>query len=90
MGYSPDGKPIKVLIMDTEGMGSLDEDSNHDIRVFSLALLLSSTFIYNSVGNIDESALQSLDLLIGVTKNIQYKASSATKNVFRRTEQDTQ
>jgi hypothetical protein len=56
-GQTPDGDPIQVLIMDTEGLGALDEDSNHDVRIFSLAILLSSYFIYNSVGSIDENAL---------------------------------
>ena len=61
--------------MDTEGLGSLEEESNHDIRIFSLALLLSSSFLYNSVGSIDEETLASLELLVGVSKNIQCRAS---------------
>lgn len=56
-GLTPEGEPIKVIILDTEGLGALDEDSNHDVRIFSLAILLSSFFIYNSVGSIDENAL---------------------------------
>jgi hypothetical protein len=56
-GTTIDGEPCNVLIMDTEGLGALDEDSNHDCRIFSLAVLLSSAFIYNSVGSIDENAL---------------------------------
>jgi len=53
-----DGKPINVLIIDSEGIGALDAETNHDSRIFSLALLLCSQFIYNSVGNIDENALE--------------------------------
>ena len=53
------------MVIDTEGIGALDEDSNHDTRVFSLAILLSSFFVYNryknnsfySVGSIDENAI---------------------------------
>jgi hypothetical protein len=56
-GTTPEGDPINVIILDTEGLGALDEDSNHDVRIFSLAILLSSFFIYNSVGSIDENAL---------------------------------
>jgi Guanylate-binding protein, N-terminal domain len=56
--------------MDTEGLGALDEDSNHDVRIFSLAILLSSYFIYNSVGSIDENALQNLNLVVNLTKHI--------------------
>ena len=59
-GYSSDGQSINVLIVDSEGIGGLDEDNNHDMRIFSLALLLSSYFIYNSTGSIDENALSSL------------------------------
>ena len=63
-----------MLVLDTEGLGALDEDSNHDVRIFSLAILLSSFFIYNSVGSIDENALQQLSLVINLTKHIQIKA----------------
>jgi hypothetical protein len=45
------------LIVDTEGIGGLDEDNNHDMRIFTLAILLSSYFLYNSMGSIDENAL---------------------------------
>jgi len=48
---------INVLIIDSEGYGALDEDTNHDTRVFALGILLSSCFLYNSVGNIDENAI---------------------------------
>lgn len=47
-GITPDGDPIKVLVLDTEGLGATDEEQNHDVRIFSLAILLASYFIYNS------------------------------------------
>jgi hypothetical protein len=65
--------------MDTEGLGALDEDSNHDVRIFSLAILLSSFFIYNSVGSIDENALSSLSLVINLTRHIQLKAQGVSQ-----------
>jgi Guanylate-binding protein, N-terminal domain len=79
--------------VDTEGLGALDEDSNHDVRIFSLAVLLSSyaylkvikfkysSFIYNSVGSIDESALSNLSLVINLTKHIHIKSRGATEDV---------
>lgn len=79
-GFTPDGDPINVIIMDTEGLGALDEDSNHDVRIFSLAILLSSYFIYNSVGSIDENALQNLSLVINLTKHIQIKSSGLSQD----------
>ena len=63
-----DGK--RILVMDTEGIGSLDANSTHDSRIFSLALLLSSYFIYNSVGSIDENAIQTLSLVTNISKTI--------------------
>jgi hypothetical protein len=80
-GVSPDGQPIQVLIVDTEGLGALDEDSNHDVRIFSLAILLSSYFIYNSQGSIDESALSNLSLVVNLTKNIQLKSNSNSEEI---------
>ncbi len=41
-------------MIDTEGFGGTDENENHDSRIFLFAILLSSYFIFNSVGSIDE------------------------------------
>uniref|UniRef100_A0A6U6DJ11 GB1/RHD3-type G domain-containing protein n=1 Tax=Guillardia theta TaxID=55529 RepID=A0A6U6DJ11_GUITH len=69
-----DGSEVKLLIIDTEGIGSLDADADHDAKIFALALLLSSYFIYNSVGSIDESALNNLSLVVELTKHIRTKS----------------
>ena len=79
-GTTSDGKPVNVLVVDSEGIGGLDEDNNHDMRIFSLALLLSSYFLYNSVGSIDENALSSLSLVVNITKHIQLKSTQANQN----------
>ena len=75
-GVDKDGKPVKYLIVDTEGIGALDTNSQHDSTIFSLALLLSSFFIYNSVGSIDESALNNLSLVVNLTKHIHVRSSA--------------
>ena len=69
-GFTPDGEPVKVLVLDTEGLGATDEEQNHDVRIFSLAILLASYFIYNSQQSIDETKLNDLSLVINLTKNI--------------------
>ena len=69
---------MSVLVVDSEGLGGLDEDANHDIRIFSMALLLSSYFLYNSTGSIDENALSSLSLVVNLSKHIQGRASSTS------------
>lgn len=47
-------RPFKCLVVDSEGIGAFNEDQNHDTRIFLLALLLSSYFVFNSMGTIDE------------------------------------
>jgi hypothetical protein len=58
---------FKCLVVDSEGIGAFNEDQNHDTRIFLLALLLSSFFIYNSMGTIDENALQNLSLIANLS-----------------------
>jgi len=59
--------------MDTEGFGGIDEDTNHDTRIFLFSILLSSYFIFNSQGTIDENALTSLSLILNLAKDIKIK-----------------
>ena len=66
---------MPLMLIDTEGFGAFDEDHNHDIRIFTLAILLSSYFIYNSLGSIDENAIQSLSFVINLSKHIQVKSN---------------
>ena len=73
-GTTPEGEPISVLVVDTEGLGAFDETQNHDVRIFTLAILLSSYFIYNSMGSIDETSLNQLSLVVNLTKHIQLSA----------------
>lgn len=76
------GKQFPALIVDTEGISALDADSTHDTRVFSLALLLSSYFIYNSTGAIDEEAINNLSLVVKVSDHLRLSASkSSSKNL---------
>jgi hypothetical protein len=64
------GEKLKVLLIDSEGIGAFDEDENHDTKIFLLALLLSSFFIYNSMGTIDENALNNLSLIVNLSKEL--------------------
>ncbi len=56
-GKARDGSDLTIIVVDSEGIGSTSEDHNHDTRIFLLTLLLSSYFIFNSSGTIDENAL---------------------------------
>lgn len=58
-----------MLLIDSEGIGAFDEDDNHDSKIFLLALLLSSYFVYNSMGTIDENAINNLSLIVTFIPN---------------------
>ena len=76
-GKSSEGETINIIVIDTEGIGALDEDQTHDTRIFTLAILASSCFIYNSTGSIDENALENLSLVVNLTKHIQCNTENA-------------
>lgn len=77
---NPDEEDMDILVLDTEGFGGINENQNHDNRIFIFSLLLSSMFIYNSIGSIDENALQTLSLIVNLAKNIQLgEAKEATQ-----------
>ncbi|OWZ09928.1 hypothetical protein PHMEG_00017291 [Phytophthora megakarya] len=70
-------KDTTIVFMDTEGLGSTQRSQTQDTRIFALALLLSSLFIYNSRGVIDASAIEDLSLVVNLTKYIQAKAHAS-------------
>ena len=73
---SASDEEMDVVVIDTEGFGGMDENANHDSRIFLFSLLLSSFFIYNSTGSIDENALNTLNLIINLAKDIQSKSKN--------------
>ena len=42
------GSPKNILLLDTEGLSSISQTEGHDAKIFCLAILLSSIFVYNS------------------------------------------
>ncbi|XP_060058003.1 guanylate-binding protein 5 [Erinaceus europaeus] len=60
-------KPNHTLVLlDTEGLGDVEKgDKENDTQIFALAILLSSTFVYNTMNKIDQ---RSIDLLHYVTE----------------------
>jgi hypothetical protein len=50
----------RCLVLDTEGTSSVDATADEDSRLVTLAMLLSSTLIFNSVGCLDEMNLSQL------------------------------
>ncbi|XP_016391374.1 guanylate-binding protein 1-like [Sinocyclocheilus rhinocerous] len=63
-----------LVLLDTEGLGDVDKgDSKHDTNIFCLAVLLSSTLVYNSRGTIDNRAVEELH------GNKQYQGAASTQ-----------
>ncbi|KAK7163479.1 hypothetical protein R3I93_007515 [Phoxinus phoxinus] len=64
-----------LVLLDTEGLGDVEKgDEKHDTWIFCLAVLLSSTLVYNSLGVIDNTALEKLHYITELTENIRVKA----------------
>ncbi|CAL4969743.1 unnamed protein product [Urochloa decumbens] len=70
-----DGTEYSLLLLDSEGIDAYDQTGTYSIQIFSLAVLLSSMFIYNQMGGIDEAALDRLSLVTEMTKHIRVRAN---------------
>ena len=66
-------EPFPVYLIDTEGLGAYDEEINHDSKIFLIAILISSLFIYNSFGTIDEAALSNLSFILNLSKSLKLR-----------------
>ncbi|KAK3245081.1 hypothetical protein CYMTET_45332 [Cymbomonas tetramitiformis] len=77
---TPDGRKYHMILLDTEGIDAYDQTGQYSVQIFSLALLLSSMFIYNQMGGIDEAALDRLSLVTEMSKHIRVRASQKNGN----------
>ena len=60
-------------------MGSTSRTQTEDSQIFSLALLFSSLFVWNSRGVIDGNALEDFALVVNLTKHIHVRSEAAKK-----------
>ncbi|XP_072505122.1 guanylate-binding protein 1-like isoform X3 [Notamacropus eugenii] len=76
-------KPNHTLILlDTEGLGDVEKgDNKNDTWIFALAVLLSSTFVYNSMGTINQQAMEDLYYVTELTDKIKTKSSTNTEEM---------
>ncbi|XP_023660971.2 guanylate-binding protein 2-like isoform X1 [Paramormyrops kingsleyae] len=71
----PVKKDHTLVLLDTEGLGDVEKgDQKNDTWIFSLAVLLSSMLVYNSMGTIDNDALQRLHYVTELTEHIKVKS----------------
>ena len=77
---SINNEEFPCFMIDTEGLGAYDEEVNHDSKIFLISILISSLFIYNSFGTIDENAISSLSFVLNLSKTIKLKNSFKEDN----------
>ncbi|XP_062960786.1 guanylate-binding protein 4-like [Cynocephalus volans] len=76
-----------LVLLDTEGLGDVEKgDPKNDLWIFALAVLLSSTFVYNSMSTINHQALEQLHYVTELTKLIRTKSSPRPDEVEDSTE----
>ncbi|XP_058610450.1 guanylate-binding protein 4-like [Onychostoma macrolepis] len=67
-----------LVLLDTEGLGDVAKgDSKNDGWIFCLAVLLSSTLVYNSRGTIDNTAVEKLQYVVELTEQIKIRSTNA-------------
>ena len=67
------GDPNRALVLlDTEGLDDPKKGSKtHDMNLFTLAVLLSSLLVYNTVGTIDDSSIDRLEYAARISDHIK-------------------
>ncbi|XP_049341129.1 guanylate-binding protein 1 [Astyanax mexicanus] len=83
-------KPDHTLVLlDTEGLGDVKKgDSKNDTWIFCLAVLLSSTLVYNSRGTIDNIALEQLHFVTQLAEHIKVKSPTPAEGVENKEEEE--
>ena len=80
-GSAAESCSTPTILLDTEGIGSVETDSKYDARIFSLAVLLSNTILFNAMGSIDENAISNLSFIAQLSSMIQTKAKEGEDGV---------
>ncbi|XP_019517347.1 PREDICTED: guanylate-binding protein 6-like isoform X1 [Hipposideros armiger] len=81
-------KPNHTLVLlDTEGLGDVEKgDPKNDSWIFALAVLVCSSFVYNSMNTINHQALEQLHYVTELAELIRAKSSLTPKGVEDSTE----
>ena len=61
---------LEIFFMDTEGLDAPGKDQSLDSKLFALAVMVSSYFMFNSNGNIDEPSIESLSMITHIINNV--------------------
>lgn len=61
-----------ILLIDSEGCKSVEKSGSFDAKLFALLILISSVFVYNSKGVIDEQSISQLALATHLSEMISF------------------
>ncbi|XP_058866459.1 guanylate-binding protein 1-like isoform X2 [Acipenser ruthenus] len=71
-----------LVLLDTEGLGDVEKgDQKNDNWIFTLAVLLSSTLVYNSMGTITDNSVQNLHYVTELTEHLEVKAGDGNLDI---------
>ncbi|XP_066543904.1 guanylate-binding protein 2 isoform X2 [Amia ocellicauda] len=77
-----------ILLVDTEGLGDIEKGSrDHDCWIFVLAVLLSSTLIFNTTGTLSNEGFEQLNFVSNMTEHIRSRVHSSPDEVGQDFEQ---
>ena len=80
IGDHPGDSGRALLLLDTEGLNDVKKgNKTHDAKIFTLAILLSSIFVYNSKGTIDAQALEGLHVATELSSHIRTEQKGYTE-----------
>eukprot|EP01041_Mallomonas_annulata_P004452 gene4452-8871_t len=84
------GRDVTLITLDTEGLFAQSKEGTHDAKIFSLAILFSTTLIYNCLpGALDDNSVACLALmnkLPEIIRNLPGTGHSLEfdENIFRK------
>eukprot|EP00929_Paragymnodinium_shiwhaense_P007074 TRINITY_DN111033_c0_g1_i1.p1 TRINITY_DN111033_c0_g1~~TRINITY_DN111033_c0_g1_i1.p1 ORF type:complete len:860 (+),score=203.28 TRINITY_DN111033_c0_g1_i1:132-2711(+) len=68
-----------LIFMDCEGFGSTEADRTRDAKIMSFCILLSSVFLLNTKGVLNESYFNALSLVCNLAEHIEEKGMQASR-----------
>jgi len=74
----PLSEDVDALVLDCEGLNSEDRSYDIDVKLFALCLLMSSQFVFNSVGTITDSTLEDMSVILLMANEIRINPPEVT------------
>jgi len=73
------GDGSSILFMDCEGFGSTDADKTRDAKLMALCLVISSVFMLNTKGVLNEGLFNALSLVCHLAEHVEERGQESSK-----------